>query len=1404
MYTFLQIQINCEFSKIILDLFSSSSSDEESDLQNKNSQKNIEIQQQLTNNELQQVHKTVNSNDSNSIIGNQKDHKDKNSIKKNQNQHKNKQSIQKTRILNLNQQFGNQFNSEKKKNKRHNSSFLDELNMDSSFFTTENQDIKNNQNNIGQQLNKQQNIIQSNSIEQKKQRQQHIKGQEQIQKQSNKSQIKLFQEENQESSSSFQSSENSASEIENLQLIEIISEDEEEQYEIDEIVQKTEYDPKKKVYKYYDKIDRKFPMYQVHWTGYDDSENQWRHLEELRGCIKTVEKFEAIQKKRERKRQLQQQQIQELQQQKLDVFDRNKRREKIEQNLKQYKKDDVAQNIKQQQQDSNEENDQMQQEFKNNQKQQKKIIILPLELDVNQSLVDFLALYLQKLFRPIKIQIANAQDLGKKNIDDIMIDENLGKISYSAELIAKLSQEQLQKLIIQEQQKNYEVIQIIVLLKSDIRQFGDTKNFIYEYHSELYPNITLLSQSRFSEIIYKSDFFSNYKNLVNIKKEERDKQEMWNKKDMQENDDMDDETIETELIANKSCVLDKFWVSHIEKKWSMPNSYLIQKAMPLFLDLIVKTIFGLEQCEYKQCTLNPCENKNNNFDELLQQSLLLCPVCMFKLSLVLKFDVKERYRSLHNMFDQAQDRFQVDFSKQLNITQQVIKTIKNTNEKNLKPQYKYQNQQQNSQIKQQELQQSQYKFQKRNQNVLDSENEEFQNIIDIIKKQDIQLNQNKNLQQQNDEYNINTIEQSDLLMENLSFNRNKNPDLLINRLQDKYKNYKNDNPFKKNKDIDKNIENKYKDIKSDSFQSPTNNKVDHKNQLQQQNKSNSTNKQQIKNQQMLQSSFLEDDILFQNLNQDVQQQEQDQHQLQFKIPSPKHIKKQANQQNNLIKKSLTKKDFDYDQQIKNQSSKEKQAKINNNNIQKDQKSSQNSSFLQDFSNAFEQKINSTNCTFDKKENQISDSFNSNIGNFEFESQSLEQQQQQTKLNNIIQQQQIKHSQITQSQEQNQDNQKNEVNQNIVNNDNINNTISKNNENNDSINNGDDKQNFEENSQYNDSDIEIQEDLQDEDSSKNEQNNEKKNLNSSSFIRNKQDLGHTLLSKRNLQNTSNNSISIRNDKKIQVQNIVDDDQQLNLVQQTNQQQIQDDYQFNNSQNYNKENQEKDQQMLIEQSNLNVVQPNQQDSDIDVSPQDEEEKYDGNQQYKSNEIKLQQKNHLSEIIQQIKYKRKTQKNIEKQDYKKQQQNDYKKINVDSFSITQDNQNIQLIKNQNQNQQQQQIKRPINQQQNQDFQAKIEDNVSSCNNQNYQKVSPNTKFQQLQIKEEYNSECNNNIKNIQKNQQIKFQQQKENDDIYKQAILKFENSMKNFLVGIKQEALQQLQEIGQNLVLEIQKMK
>jgi archaemetzincin len=56
-------------------------------------------------------------------------------------------------------------------------------------------------------------------------------------------------------------------------------------------------------------------------------------------------------------------------------------------------------------------------------------------------------------------------------------------------------------------------------------------------------------------------------------------------------------------------------------------------------------LFGLEHCIYYNCLMNGV----NHEEEMDQQTLYLCPVCLCKLYSTLQFDVRQRYEKLANL-----------------------------------------------------------------------------------------------------------------------------------------------------------------------------------------------------------------------------------------------------------------------------------------------------------------------------------------------------------------------------------------------------------------------------------------------------------------------------------------------------------------------------------------------------------------------------------------------------------------------------------------------------------------------------------------------------------------------------------------------------------------------------------
>ena len=57
-------------------------------------------------------------------------------------------------------------------------------------------------------------------------------------------------------------------------------------------------------------------------------------------------------------------------------------------------------------------------------------------------------------------------------------------------------------------------------------------------------------------------------------------------------------------------------------------------------------LFGLMHCTYYECVMNGCQN---NAEKYRRQHRILCPVCLCKLQLNIKFDVRERYARLHQV-----------------------------------------------------------------------------------------------------------------------------------------------------------------------------------------------------------------------------------------------------------------------------------------------------------------------------------------------------------------------------------------------------------------------------------------------------------------------------------------------------------------------------------------------------------------------------------------------------------------------------------------------------------------------------------------------------------------------------------------------------------------------------------
>ena len=54
-------------------------------------------------------------------------------------------------------------------------------------------------------------------------------------------------------------------------------------------------------------------------------------------------------------------------------------------------------------------------------------------------------------------------------------------------------------------------------------------------------------------------------------------------------------------------------------------------------------MFGLKHCIYFECTMN---GSNGSFEGGRHPVVTLCPVCLIKLQMNIKFDVKERYEKL--------------------------------------------------------------------------------------------------------------------------------------------------------------------------------------------------------------------------------------------------------------------------------------------------------------------------------------------------------------------------------------------------------------------------------------------------------------------------------------------------------------------------------------------------------------------------------------------------------------------------------------------------------------------------------------------------------------------------------------------------------------------------------------
>ena len=54
-------------------------------------------------------------------------------------------------------------------------------------------------------------------------------------------------------------------------------------------------------------------------------------------------------------------------------------------------------------------------------------------------------------------------------------------------------------------------------------------------------------------------------------------------------------------------------------------------------------MFGLKHCIYYECLMN---GSNGPFEGVRHQNRTLCPVCLIKLQLNVKFDAKQRYERL--------------------------------------------------------------------------------------------------------------------------------------------------------------------------------------------------------------------------------------------------------------------------------------------------------------------------------------------------------------------------------------------------------------------------------------------------------------------------------------------------------------------------------------------------------------------------------------------------------------------------------------------------------------------------------------------------------------------------------------------------------------------------------------
>ena len=74
-------------------------------------------------------------------------------------------------------------------------------------------------------------------------------------------------------------------------------------------------------------------------------------------------------------------------------------------------------------------------------------------------------------------------------------------------------------------------------------------------------------------------------------------------------------------------------------------------------------MFGLEHCIFYECTMN---GSNGSFEYVRHPTRTLCPICLAKLKMNIKFDCRERYQKLIEISEE------LNFMKDVKIYEDIL------------------------------------------------------------------------------------------------------------------------------------------------------------------------------------------------------------------------------------------------------------------------------------------------------------------------------------------------------------------------------------------------------------------------------------------------------------------------------------------------------------------------------------------------------------------------------------------------------------------------------------------------------------------------------------------------------------------------------------------------------------